>query len=1374
MKYIIAPYKKLRHNLVSCFLGLFFILALFNTSPINSQTISVDVSSTPTQLVNLLLGSSCIVASNQNISSQQSIGSFNNNGSSFPIGEGVIIRNGNVLQTQGAYTDSNLSSQINTNGDVDLQAISDGLGQTSNITDVSFLEFDFIPNGTEFSFDFLFASNEYGQWQCGFTDVFAFLLTDLTTGITTNLAVIPGTTNPISVRDIRDATYNQTCNSENESLFSTYNVNDPLSSTLNMRGHTIVMNASSGVIPSRSYRLRLVIGDYNDSDFDSAIFIAAGSMEASLNLGEDLTVCGSEQVTLDTGIMNTANYSFEWRRDGNPIVGESNPSLTTNIPATYDVLVTTNATNCVVTDQVVVSELQLNMASDLLECDNGANTFFDLTTNNEASLGIDAARFEILYYDSLTNANANIPIPSSQWNNYQSSGGETIYIRVRNRISNQFCNANTSFDLNIFNVTATTPNDFFVCENETSIDIPAEVAVQILNGLIASDYTLNYFNSENEANTNSNPIINPNSFPTPTSDTRIWARLTNTLNTACFDVVDFNIQISSLPMVDDLPDVIECSSYTLPILTNGNYFLESNGQGTQLNAGDVISTSDTIFIFDQNANGCTNETSFNVTIIQNFTIETEYCGAFTVPSSGLGNFYTQPNGPNGTGSLLSAGTMITSNQPVYFYAEQNGTVCLDRRFDIEVFPLPIVDEIDDVLICNSYTLPSITNGSYFTGTGGTGSQMTPGTVLTNSQNVYIFNDDGRCTNESTFQVLIIDPTRFNDVTRCGSYTLPNPSFGGYFTEPGGNGDSLPVGTVITQSTTIYYYIEPSIGPNCTTNLPINITILPLPPVTNIDDVAVCADQSYQLPIIEFGNYFTQPNGQGTQLSAGDVIDTPQTIYIYNTNSTCSNETSFDITITPVPLASSFADVYVCDFYALPPIPNGNYFTEPNGQGMQLNPGDIISQTQLIYINNQDPILLDGCQSETQFMVYVLGITVDELDDVTRCDSYTLPALSVGNYFTESNGQGTQLNVGDIITSTQTLFIYAENGDRFFCSDEHSFTVTITETPPLQNFQNQESCGSYTLPTLNIPNVDATYYRQSGGVNLIDPSEYTITQPGIYTIHVRLTNSDNPDCFIDEVFSITIYPLQELTIQDAVICVDAGSGITTRPATLTSGLDPSEYTVNWYFNNTLVGTGPNYEASEIGIYTVETIKLTPDVGNDCNYAPTEVEVRASMPQAKITFLTEPFDPPANIRVDFIDPGLGTYEYRLNNGSFQTSNIFLNVPFGDHTVTIRDTSGICTDLIIPFRTIGYPSFFTPNGDGINDTWNIPDLSNLANSNIKIFDRYGRLIKEISPSGEGWDGVSNNGSLLPSSSYWFKVEYTFEGVTRTLISYFALQRN
>jgi gliding motility-associated-like protein len=70
---------------------------------------------------------------------------------------------------------------------------------------------------------------------------------------------------------------------------------------------------------------------------------------------------------------------------------------------------------------------------------------------------------------------------------------------------------------------------------------------------------------------------------------------------------------------------------------------------------------------------------------------------------------------------------------------------------------------------------------------------------------------------------------------------------------------------------------------------------------------------------------------------------------------------------PSPLVDSFNDVTATDEYVLPPLTHGSYFTEPNGQGQQLQPGDIITETTTIYIYADD----GNCQSETSFTVEVV-------------------------------------------------------------------------------------------------------------------------------------------------------------------------------------------------------------------------------------------------------------------------------------------------------------------------------------------------------------------------------------------------------------------
>jgi gliding motility-associated-like protein len=138
------------------------------------------------------------------------------------------------------------------------------------------------------------------------------------------------------------------------------------------------------------------------------------------------------------------------------------------------------------------------------------------------------------------------------------------------------------------------------------------------------------------------------------------------------------------------------------------------------------------------------------------------------------------------------------------------------------------------------------------------------------------------------------------------------------------------------------------------------------------------------------------------------------------------------------------------------------------------------------------------------------------------------------------------------------------------------------------------------------------------------------------------------------------------------------------------------------------------------------------------------------------------------------GYGTYQYSLNDGPLQDSPVFTNVPLGVNTITVWDTEGglenSCEALIIEeVQTIGYPLYFTPNGDGINDTWNIVGLD--ASAKIHIFDRFGKLIKQISPEGLGWDGTYN-GQFLPSTDYWFTVQYQEQG-TKEFKAHFSLKR-
>ncbi|MDR6966506.1 putative repeat protein (TIGR01451 family) [Flavobacterium arsenatis] len=239
--------------------------------------VSVDTNFTPTELVtDVLLNNGCVNVSNIITQGICGIGAFDNNEGSFPFEKGLVIRSGQVHLSAGTYTGNNNSSICSEQGDAELNAIIAASGQPGTVNDVSSIKFNFTALSNQLSFNFLFASNEYGLYQCAYSDVFGFILTDLETGLKQNLAIVPGTSTPVSTTTIRNSLYNTNCSAVNQEYFGSYNVDNP-DSHINFIGQTVSMTASATLIPNKEYSLKFAVGDYQDFQFDSAVFIEGGS-----------------------------------------------------------------------------------------------------------------------------------------------------------------------------------------------------------------------------------------------------------------------------------------------------------------------------------------------------------------------------------------------------------------------------------------------------------------------------------------------------------------------------------------------------------------------------------------------------------------------------------------------------------------------------------------------------------------------------------------------------------------------------------------------------------------------------------------------------------------------------------------------------------------------------------------------------------------------------------------------------------------------------------------------------------------------------------------------------------------------------------------
>jgi gliding motility-associated-like protein len=293
---------------------------------------------------------------------------------------------------------------------------------------------------------------------------------------------------------------------------------------------------------------------------------------------------------------------------------------------------------------------------------------------------------------------------------------------------------------------------------------------------------------------------------------------------------------------------------------------------------------------------------------------------------------------------------------------------------------------------------------------------------------------------------------------------------------------------------------------------------------------------------------------------------------------------------------------------------------------------------------------------------------------------------------------------------------------------------------------------------------------NGTGNTIDQLlEATGTTQGlvVYTVTPSLNGCKGTPIDI----KVLVNPLPNPTLTDGIICVDQATNIAFETHTLSTGLSNATYSFEWFLNPSIVpipgAVSNSYEVLIAGDYSV----IATNKNTGCVSQSVTASVVASFPATAIsTTQTPAFAENATITIT-VTGGNTVYEYQLDDGAFQSSNVFTNVSSGSHIIKVGDVNG-CTNLSQNVFIIGYPKFFTPNGDGYNDSWNLNGLSDQPLAKIYIFDRYGKLIKQISSVGEGWDGTYT-GQILPATDYWFTVEYSELATTKIFKSHFSLLR-
>jgi hypothetical protein len=398
-------------------------------------------------------------------------------------------------------------------------------------------------------------------------------------------------------------------------------------------------------------------------------------------------------------------------------------------------------------------------------------------------------------------------------------------------------------------------------------------------------------------------------------------------------------------------------------------------------------------------------------------------------------------------NVASGGTPLPTTQALVagtYYASQTN-VCEGSARAAVAVTITVVpaDDPADVTNCGPYVLPALTNGVYRTAIGGGGTVVAAGTSISATTTLYIRNSVGPCSIDNSMLITINNPVADDpaDVAACGSYTLPALTNGAYRTATAGGGTVVTAGTAITTTTTLYVYS--AVG-TCTAEHSFTITVNNTE-ADNPADVNACG--IYELPGLSNGNYFTQSGGLGTAMQPGDEITETTTLYVYNSENDCAAENSFTVTIDNFEVDNP-ADVAACNSYILPELTSGSYFTGGSGLGTPLEAGDAVTETMTIHVYGASTVN-PACTADNAFTITIITVEADEMDDVATCSTYTLPALSPGNnYYTGTGGTGTALSPGDVVSSSQTIYIYKVAISTLTCTAETSFDVAIVplETP----------------------------------------------------------------------------------------------------------------------------------------------------------------------------------------------------------------------------------------------------------------------------------------------------------------------------------------
>ena len=280
--------------------------------------------------------------------------------------------------------------------------------------------------------------------------------------------------------------------------------------------------------------------------------------------------------------------------------------------------------------------------------------------------------------------------------------------------------------------------------------------------------------------------------------------------------------------------------------------------------------------------------------------------------------------------------------------------------------------------------------------------------------------------------------------------------------------------------------------------------------------------------------------------------------------------------------------------------------------------------------------------------------------------------------------------------------------------------------------------------------------------------------------------------LNESATVQVNPLPQFTLDEQyILCVNVNGTEVLPDPIIDTFLNPNDYSFEWFLDGNILPQFNNQSAiapEQPGDYSVEVINNITGCASTNNVTTV---YESSPPVVSANIISSAFAKPHTIEVEAINSAdfnpISEYEFSINNGFWElgdgspggtyTFTFNQGILIGVNKIRVRDVVG-CGETEIEVVVMDYPLFFTPNNDGSNDTWNIvapqSPINYLATAQIFIYNRYGKLLKQLDPRGSGWNGVFN-GRLLPNDDYWFVVNFIdpLDNQSRQFKAHFALKR-